>query len=178
MELYLPLPERYKQVIDLYGQGVIYPEIIEKTGVARSTIPKIIERYAPDLPRRRPVSGKNPVVDTMLERVRKLALDGLTAQEIAEAIPAPLRSVSTYLSKLRREGKIGTYDGRSLPRDGAGYKGSPLPHMFLRLDYDTRDLLDGEAADRDDVPAELALRILRTVLSNQELVEAVLGEEA
>lgn len=104
--------------------------------------------------------------------VQVLAQAGLEPVQIAQNSGLKVSTVRTHLSTLRRQGKIGLHEGRSLIAFNI-----PQPRLLVNLPAETRDLLDIEAEDRGVTPMSLVEKIVSTVLLDQELVDLVLGEE-
>lgn len=175
-------PARNQRIIALYKEGKTFPEIkaaiyeFDGSRLKDSGIRKVMQRYAPEVPRRRDRLPSLERRDSLLSQVKALAKDGKDAREIAESIPARLRTVQTHLSTLRRKGEIGVFDGKARLRTRSD-ENPPKPHMTLDLDFDLRGLIDGEAEDRNTTTHALVIEILTRVMNDQELIEAVLGEE-
>jgi len=141
-------------------------DIAREIGCHRRHVHKVVERN--NAPRR----GGRPKI---WMQVAELARSGKEANEIAGEMNHSLASIETILTRLRRDGLIGMHDGRIRSRYTPHV--TPSPTMRIPLDEETRMLLDGEAADLNSTPADVARRILQAVLADQELLDAALAAQ-
>lgn len=152
-----------QEIADAYRQGWPLGDIAEKAGVTRHAVARALKRHG----------VKRDRVTTMAaERiVQLLREEDLDSEELAKRLGRTRHTIEATLTRLRQEGRIGLNDG--LSPTGKGRK--PSHDLRVRLDPETRMLLDGEAVDAATTPQEIVTRILRSVLGDEELLQAALA---
>ena len=168
---------RNEHVVLLYNEGKTYPKIANEAGCSEAVVKQVItrakkqDRVAP----RRPFQPR-PVWAALRLEVESLARDRkMDAREIAAHLGdrSTLGSINQMLYEARLNGRIGQYDGMAKARRG----NRPKPQLHLFLERETRLLVDGEAEDLGITPGELAARIIKAVMNDQELLEAAIGSQ-